>query len=72
MSNKNVSQSMAASLMTFSQTLLFAAGIQLSDYITGKFNYSAFSFATCCLIAGICSLILTRKFALRNVERQWN
>ena len=72
MSNKNVSQSMAASLMTFSQTLLFAIGIQLSDYITGKFNYSAFSFATCCLIAGICSLVLTRKFALRNVERQWN
>lgn len=71
MSNKSISQSMAASFMTFSQTLLFAIGIQLSDYLCEQFNYSAFSFSLSCLISAIAAIILARIFAKRNQDRVW-
>lgn len=71
MSNTKLSQSMAASLMTFSQTLFFALGIQFSDELCKQFDYSGFSFTLCCLISASISLILTRKFAARMTERKW-
>jgi MFS family permease len=71
MSNTKLSQSMAASLMTFSQTLFFALGIQFSDELCKQFDYSGFSFTLCCLISACISLILTRKFAARMTERKW-
>ena len=71
MSNKNLSQSMAASLMTFIQTLAFAIGIELSDYFCDKFNYSGFSFTFSCVIFAIIAVIITRKFAKANEAREW-
>jgi len=71
MSNKNISQSMAASLMTFSQTLSFALGIEVSDYICNNFNYSGFSFSLSCILFGVIALILTTRFATKNEKRQW-
>ncbi len=71
MSNKNVSQSMAASLMTFSQTLSFAIGIEISDFFCDKFNYSGLSFTFACLVFALASLVLTIKFAKLNQTRSW-
>lgn len=71
MSNTNLSQSMAASLMTFTQTLFFAIGIQLSDELCKQFDYSGLSFTLCCLISSIVSMVLTRKFATRMIQREW-
>jgi DHA1 family multidrug/chloramphenicol efflux transport protein-like MFS transporter len=71
MSNSQVSQSMAASLMTFSQTLLYALGIQLTDYIASFSNYSALSFTSACLISGSISLCLNTTFAKRVINRSW-
>lgn len=71
MSNKNLSQSMAASFMTFSQTLLFAIGIQISDFICGRFDYSSLSFTSSCLIFAVIALICNQKFARKIKDRQW-
>ena len=71
MSNKGVSPSMAASLMTFTQTLAFAIGIQLSDWWCSKYNYSALSFTTTCLISSTIALYLILIFAKRNQNREW-
>lgn len=71
MSNKNLSQSMAASLMTFIQTLAFAIGIEFSDYFCDKFNYSGFSFTFSCMLFAIIAAIITRRFAKANETRDW-
>lgn len=71
MSNKNVSQSMSASLMTFSQTLAFALGIEISDYICSWFNYSGFSFSLSCILFSLVSIIISTKFANLNQSREW-
>lgn len=71
MSNKNLSQSMTASLMTFIQTLAFALGIELSDFFCNKFNYSGFSFTFACTVFAIIATLITRKFAKANESRNW-
>lgn len=71
MSNKAVSQSMAASVMTFTQTLVFALGIEFSDWFCAKFDYSALSFTASCLVAGTIALFINLKFANRYTNRAW-
>lgn len=71
MSNKDNSQSMSASLMTFSQTLIFAIGIQLTDYICQLFDYSALSFTLSCTISAFISLIISTIFAQQIRGREW-
>lgn len=71
MSNKAVSQSMAASVMTFTQTLAFAVGIEFSDWFCAKFDYSALSFTISCLAAGTIALFINLKFANRYKNRAW-
>lgn len=71
LSHKTHSQSMAASLMTFNFTLFSAAGLELSNYICGKFNYSSLSFTACCLPVALCTVFFMTKFSNNNRQRAW-
>ncbi|MEN9946502.1 MAG: hypothetical protein RLZZ293_888, partial [Pseudomonadota bacterium] len=70
-SQKNSSQAMVTSLMTFLQTLVFAIVIEAANHILALYNYSPLSFCLACLLSVIIGFMLTRKFAKRHKDREW-
>ncbi len=72
MTTPNMPTGMLTSLMVFIQTIIFAIGIEIADYISNNSNYSLLSFTSVNMIIACIFLVLVRIYALMNKNKGWN
>lgn len=71
MTTPNLPQAILPSLMVFTQTTIFAIGIELANHICGKYNYSLYSFTVLSFSIAIMFLVLANLYARLNQYRAW-